>query len=209
MEIDPETPTVEQLLEKAYKAGNSSSEDGKAFKEHLYDIFNLRYLLDKYIILLSSGELRKFVLCRALMGRPKKLIIDNPFIGLDSETREQLKGVLADMAHEHGLQIVLILTKETEVPDFITDIRRVESNNKNNMLEAHPEMVSELLAAQQQEAIGKSDDIVNLKEGLYPDRMEQENPHYSQSSVVTIRSHMPTMWHYLVCKEDMVRAFGR
>lgn len=164
MEIDPETPTVEQLLEKAYKAGNSSgAEDGKAFKEHLYDIFNLRYLLDKYIILLSSGELRKFVLCRALMGRPQKLIIDNPFIGLDSETREQLKRVLADMAHEHGLQIVLILTKEAEVPDFITDIRRVESNNKSNMLEAHPEMVSELLAKQQQKAIGKSDDIVNLK----------------------------------------------
>ena len=163
MEIDPETPIVEQLLEKAYKAGNSSPEDGKAFKEHLYDIFNLRYLLDKYIILLSSGELRKFVLCRALMGRPKKLIIDNPFIGLDSETREQLKGVLADMAHEHGLQIVLILTKETEVPDFITDIRRIESNDKGIILEAHPEMVSELLATQQQSAIGKSDDIVNLK----------------------------------------------
>lgn len=140
MEIDPETPTVEQLLEKAYKAGNNGAEDGKAFKEHLYDIFNLRYLLDKYIILLSSGELRKFVLCRALMGRPKKLIIDNPFIGLDSETREQLKGVLADMAHEHGLQIVLILTKEAEVPDFITDIRRVESNDEGIMLEAHPEM---------------------------------------------------------------------
>ena len=76
MEIDPETPTVEQLLEKAYKAGNgngSSDDDGKAFKQHLYDIFNLHYLLDKYIILLSSGELRKFVLCRALMARPKKL----------------------------------------------------------------------------------------------------------------------------------------
>ena len=97
------------------------------------------------------------------MGRPKKLIIDNPFIGLDSETREQLKGVLADMAHEHGLQIVLILTKETEVPDFITDIRRIESNDKGIILEAHPEMVSELLATQQQSAIGKSDDIVNLK----------------------------------------------
>lgn len=163
MEIDPETPTVEQLLEKAYKAGGNGAEDGKAFKEHLYDIFNLRYLLDKYIILLSSGELRKFVLCRALMGRPKKLIIDNPFIGLDSETREQLKGVLADMAHEHGLQIVLILTKETEVPDFITDIRRIESNDKGIILKAHPEMVSELLATQQQSAIGKSDDIVNLK----------------------------------------------
>jgi molybdate transport system ATP-binding protein len=61
------------------------------------------------------------------------------------------------------LQIVLILTKEAEVPDFIKDIRRVESNDESIMLEAHPEMVSELLAEQQQQTKEKSDDIVNLR----------------------------------------------
>ena len=152
MEIDPETPTVEQLLEKAYKAGNapstgSGNDDAKAFKEHLYDIFNLRYLLDKYIILLSSGELRKFVLCRALMARPKKLIIDNPFIGLDKETREQLKEVLADLSREHDLQIVLILTKEKEVPPFITDIRHIENSEDRQHLTAHPELIPDLPSA--------------------------------------------------------------
>ncbi len=149
MEIDPETPTVEQLLEKAYKAGNGNgSSDAEAFKQHLYDIFNLRYLLDKYIILLSSGELRKFVLCRALMARPKKLIIDNPFIGLDKETREQLKDVLADLSKEHDLQIVLILTKEKEVPPFITDIRRIENSEDQEHLVSHPELIPALTAAQ-------------------------------------------------------------
>ena len=148
MEIDPETPTVEQLLEKAYKAGNGNNDDdGKAFKQHLYDIFNLHYLLDKYIILLSSGELRKFVLCRALMARPKKLIIDNPFIGLDKETREQLKEVLADLSREHDLQIVLILTKEKEVPPFITDIRHIENSEDRQHLTAHPELIPDLPSA--------------------------------------------------------------
>ena len=166
MEIDPETPTVEQLLEKAYKAGNgngSSDDDGKAFKQHLYDIFNLHYLLDKYIILLSSGELRKFVLCRALMARPKKLIIDNPFIGLDKEAREQLKEVLADLSKEHGLQIVLILTKEKEVPPFITDIRRIENIEDREHLTAHPELIPDLTAAQPSAITPQPSFIVRLK----------------------------------------------
>ncbi len=160
MEIDPETPTVEQLLEKAYKAGNGNNDDdGKAFKLHLYDIFNLHYLLDKYIILLSSGELRKFVLCRALMARPKKLIIDNPFIGLDKETREQLKEVLADLSKEHDLQIVLILTKEKEVPPFITDIRHIENSEDMEHLTAHPELIPDLPSAFSLQTSA----IVNLK----------------------------------------------
>ena len=166
MEIDPETPTVEQLLEKAYKAGNgngSSDDDGKAFKQHLYDIFNLHYLLDKYIILLSSGELRKFVLCRALMARPKKLIIDNPFIGPDKETREQLKEVLADLSREHDLQIVLILTKEKEVPPFITDIRRIENSEDREHLTAHPELIPNLTSAQPSAITPQPSFIVRLK----------------------------------------------
>ena len=161
MEIDPETPTVEQLLEKAYKAGNGGSDD-RAFKEHLYDIFNLYYLLDKYIILLSSGELRKFVLCRALMARPKKLIIDNPFIGLDKETREQLKEVLADLSREHDLQIVLILTKEKEVPPFITDIRRIENSEDREHLTAHPEMIP-AITSQTSDLRPQPSSIVDLK----------------------------------------------
>ena len=89
-EIDASTPTVGQLLERAYNATGEDTAERRAFRNHLYDIFNLHYLLDKYIILLSSGELRKFILCRALMGDPRVIIMDNPFIGLDKETRQQL-----------------------------------------------------------------------------------------------------------------------
>ena len=38
------------------------------------------------MILLSSGELRKFQLVKALLTAPRVLIMDNPFIGLDAQT---------------------------------------------------------------------------------------------------------------------------
>lgn len=128
MEIDENTPTVGSMLDEAYRVTGEDTPERKAFKEHLYDIFNLRYLLDKYIILLSSGELRKFTLCRALMGDPRVLIMDNPFIGLDKETRAQLKEVLDTISKERALQIILVLSNDKDIPTFITHI--VEVKNK-------------------------------------------------------------------------------
>ena len=59
-----------------------------------------------YIILLSSGELRKFKLAASLFTHPKVLIMENPFIGLDAETRDQLKELLGMLAKEQGLGAV-------------------------------------------------------------------------------------------------------
>ncbi|MBR2253072.1 MAG: ATP-binding cassette domain-containing protein [Prevotella sp.] len=121
-EIDESTPTAGKLLENAFLASGEDTEERRAFQRHLYDIFNLDYLLDKYIILLSSGELRKFMLCRSLMGDPRVLIMDNPFIGLDKETRQQLREVLETVSKERALQIILVLAKDEDIPKFITHV---------------------------------------------------------------------------------------
>lgn len=121
-EIDASTPTVGELLERTYAATGEDNKERQAFRNHLYDIFNLHYLLDKYIILLSSGELRKFILCRALMGDPRVIIMDNPFIGLDKETRQQLRETLETISSERDLQIILVLAKDEDIPKFITHV---------------------------------------------------------------------------------------
>ena len=121
-EIDDSTPTCGKLLEDAFLASGKDTEERREFQKHLYDIFNLHYLLDKYIILLSSGELRKFMLCRSLMGDPRVLIMDNPFIGLDKETRQQLREVLETVSQERALQIILVLAKDEDIPNFITHV---------------------------------------------------------------------------------------
>lgn len=125
-DIDENTPTVGDMLNEAYRITGEDTPERQAFREHLYDIFNLRYLMDKYIILLSSGELRKFQLAKALMGDPRVLIMDNPFIGLDKETRQQLREVLETLAKERALQVILILAKDEDIPKFITHVVEVK-----------------------------------------------------------------------------------
>ena len=93
-DIDHETPTVGELLQRAYLLAGEDTKERRQLKEHLYELFHMESLLDKYIITLSSGELRKFQLTKTLFANPKLLIMDNPFIGLDAETRDQLKELL-------------------------------------------------------------------------------------------------------------------
>lgn len=124
-DIDENTPTVGKMLDDTFRITGADTEERRAMRDHLYDIFSLHHLLDKYIILLSSGELRKFQLTRALMGDPRVLIMDNPFIGLDKETRQQLRELLEQLSTERALQIVLILSKTEDIPDFITHVVEV------------------------------------------------------------------------------------
>jgi molybdate transport system ATP-binding protein len=126
MEIDEETPTVGSKLEEAYQLAGKDTAERRALQKHIYELFHLEDLLDKYIILLSSGELRKYKLAASLFTAPRVLIMENPFIGLDAQTRDQLKELMAMLAKEQGLQIILVLAKTDEIPEFITHIVEVK-----------------------------------------------------------------------------------
>lgn len=127
-EMDPEMPTVGQLLDRAYLAEGEETPERDSLRQQLYDIFQMRPLLDKPIILLSSGELRKYVITRTLFAEARLLIIDNPFIGLDASTRDQLKMLLAAYVARTSTLMVLVLSKTDDIPDFITHV--VEVNDR-------------------------------------------------------------------------------
>lgn len=131
-DIDAETPTVAQLLEKAFLQTGSDTPERRQWQQELYRLFGLDELTDKYIITLSSGELRKFQLARTLLAQPQTLIIDNPFIGLDAETRDQLRDLLPRLSgeadssrftHHSSLDhIFLVVSRRKDIPPYVTDV---------------------------------------------------------------------------------------
>ena len=124
-EIDPSTPTVEARLEKAFAMTGDDTPQRRALQKRLYTLFNITPSLGKYIISLSSGELRKLKLTEVLLAAPRVLIMDNPFIGLDAETRAQLRSLLGTLASELSLQVVLVLAKSDDIPPFISHVVEV------------------------------------------------------------------------------------
>lgn len=95
-------------------------------KEELFELFRIEPMLDKKIILLSSGELRKFQLTKTLLTSPRVLIMDNPFIGLDAPTRELLFSLLERLTRISSVQIMLVLSMMDDIPSFITHVIPVD-----------------------------------------------------------------------------------
>lgn len=101
-------------------------------------------LMDKRLVMLSSGELRRLQVVKALLSTPQVLIMDNPFIGLDATMRNQLCELLKQLVSTRGLQLILVLSRADEVPDFITRVLPVCDNvvGKNAALVLDNEHIS-------------------------------------------------------------------
>jgi molybdate transport system ATP-binding protein len=85
------------------------------------DKLKIQNILNRDICALSSGELCKVVIVRALMRKPKLLILDEPFNGLDRRSRNDLKEDLDDLI-ESGVRLVLITHRFEELPSGITHV---------------------------------------------------------------------------------------
>lgn len=125
-DISEDTPTAGELLEEAFISTGNDTPERRTLQNHLYSLFHIGHVLDKYIISLSSGELRKFQLIKALFAAPRVLIMDNPFIGLDVETRNQLRDLLTIIAREKALQMIIVLSRADDRPPFITHVVEVK-----------------------------------------------------------------------------------
>lgn len=112
-----DVPTIEDLLSE-----HAGSED---FHKAL-SLFGIEEFLPKKLIFLSSGELRKFLIVRTLLKRPRVLILDNPFIGLDASSRDVLIEMLSQITKLKGVQVILLLSNPNDIPEMITHVLPVK-----------------------------------------------------------------------------------
>lgn len=75
---------------------------------------------------LSSGELRRYQLKKALDNSPRVLILDNPFIGLDVQARRMLDETLSELTHTTKLTVIIVISKTDDIPSFITHVIEVK-----------------------------------------------------------------------------------
>ena len=158
-DIDEETPTVGMLLEKAYNKAGQDTPERRALRDKLYAMFHLDGLLDKYIIYLSSGELRKFHLTKELLAGPRVLIMENPFIGLDANARQQLKDLLEELTRSSQIMVILALSKIDDIPSTMTHVIEIEDmevkemQTLNQFKESHNFFPDHVLSKEKAEAI--------------------------------------------------------
>ncbi|HDT3134922.1 TPA: molybdate ABC transporter ATP-binding protein ModF [Enterobacter asburiae] len=107
--------------------------------QRLAERFGITALLNRRFKYLSTGETRKTLLCQALMSEPELLILDEPFDGLDVQSRAQLAALLESL-NQQGYTLVLVLNRFDEIPDFIqhagvlADCNLTETGEKSALL---------------------------------------------------------------------------
>lgn len=141
------------------------------WKERLYTLFDLPFIWDKQLVTLSSGEMRKYQLARALAVRPRMVIIDSPFIGLDVQTRDMLCRLLETLIHDWNMQIVLVVSRREDIPPFITHIIEVQDRCPSTVMP-----VDEYLARPEKPLPQPllSQDLVDLMHSLPETDMESD-----------------------------------
>ncbi len=87
--------------------------------------FNLEALLDKPALAVSTGEMSRVLIARELIRRPKMLILDEPFDGLDRPGRQELMAMLDRLATS-GLPIILVTHRPEEMLSATTHVLTVD-----------------------------------------------------------------------------------
>ncbi len=93
---------------------------GAAFMERikeLDELLDLKPLLKRPVGKLSGGQRRRIDIARALLHKPKILILDEPTTGLDPQTRRAVWNVIATLRKEQGMTVFLTTHYMEEAAD--------------------------------------------------------------------------------------------
>jgi ABC-2 type transport system ATP-binding protein len=120
--------TIDQALR--FHGGYYGVPDDPAWREHLIERLGLKPHLHKVMIKLSGGMKRRFMIAKALIHKPRLLILDEPTAGVDVELRHTLWEFVREI-NKQGTTI-LLTTHYLEEAEQMCD--RIAIMNHGNLI---------------------------------------------------------------------------
>ncbi|MCS7228361.1 MAG: LPS export ABC transporter ATP-binding protein, partial [Endomicrobia bacterium] len=98
--------TVEENLYSVIEIFYKDKKARKQLLEQLLTDFHLQHLRNQKAYSLSGGEKRRCEIARVLVTKPKYLLLDEPFVGIDPKTIEELQNLVLKLKKQ-GIGILL------------------------------------------------------------------------------------------------------
>ena len=101
--------------------------------DDLVDWLGIRALLDRKPAKLSGGEQQRVAIGRALLSRPRALLLDEPLSSLDESRREELLNLIAGLRERFAFPLILVSHRREEVERLALDVATVEPGRKTRL----------------------------------------------------------------------------
>lgn len=114
--LDKQLSVLDNLKSRAALYGIA----GRAFEERLCELnelLGLKELLKRTVGKLSGGQRRRIDIARAILHKPKILILDEPTTGLDPQTRRAVWGVVDSLRKNENMTVFLTTHYMEEAAD--------------------------------------------------------------------------------------------
>ena len=118
----------------------------EADRRHVYDLFPiLRDRHRQHGGTLSGGEQQMLAIARALMGRPKVLLLDEPSLGLAPLIVQQIFDIIKDVNKKDGTTILLVeqnanLALQTATRGYVLETGKITLEDDAKKLLDNPEI---------------------------------------------------------------------
>ncbi|MBB5325912.1 iron complex transport system ATP-binding protein [Anoxybacillus tepidamans] len=121
-----ESETVEDIIVSGKFATiglyHTVTHEDRQQAEQLMASFRIDHLKGKTYDTLSQGEKRKVLIGRALMAKPKLLILDEPSIGLDILTREEILALIKEIIVTQPCHVLYVTHYIEEIIEEMTHV---------------------------------------------------------------------------------------
>ncbi len=116
-----EVTTARDVIFSGILANRTLTLEDDARCEEIARLLEIGPLLQKNITSLSTGEMRKTLIARALIKAPKLLILDEPFDGLDETARRSLSESINHLM-TGSVRVILVVHRLEEIVPHITHV---------------------------------------------------------------------------------------
>ena len=109
---DPGTRVVDAIL------------DGQAADDHFrhwVERLRIGHILERGLRFISTGEMRKTLLIRAILSRPALLILDSPLDGLDLASQAEMQRIIDELLHS-PVAVLLLCRQLEDVPSGVSHL---------------------------------------------------------------------------------------